>query len=296
MSKKNPSYVIPKEPMFSKNCWCGHNIYKIISYKDRWDQKLKTVFCLNCGSIRQEPRMNRQQCENFYKNIYSEVNNPEEYFNQQKSLKAHQYYELFIDKDETLLDYGCGPGGKSYGLVKKGYKVYAFDRNQYFFDYAVKKGFIKWNKRLQYDNILLSHTVEHWTEPYLDLLKILSKNLKPDGKVIIELPLIDRLILGGRPNGFHEETHLAHIWYFSTHSLDKMMFKLGFKRIFTDRVTTCVYKKFTDSYELNFNPVIIKDKILLKIIYLTKFRVVRKISNILNKIFNYININFSKPN
>ena len=97
MSKKNPSYIIPKEPMFSKNCWCGHNIYKIISYKDRWDQKLKTVFCLNCGSIRQEPRMNRQQCENFYKNIYSEVNNPEEYFNQQKSLKAHQYYELFID-------------------------------------------------------------------------------------------------------------------------------------------------------------------------------------------------------
>ena len=110
---------------------------------------------------------------------------------------------------------------------------------------AIDNGYKLYDEDKKYDLIYLSYTIEHWVELHNTLSKLFDANLSNSGRVIIEVPLIDRLILGYRQGGFHEEVIFVHNWYFSSVSLGKLMKLLGFKCVFSDRVTIAVFERET---------------------------------------------------
>ena len=106
-----------------------------------------------------------------------------------------------------------------------------------FLKIAIDNGYKLYDERQKNtDLIYLSYTIEHWVELHNTLSKLFDANLSNSGRVIIEVPLIDRLILGYRQGEFHEII-FVHNWYFSSVSLGKLGKLLGFKCVL-DRVTT----------------------------------------------------------
>lgn len=186
--------------------------------------------------------MTREQAREFYTETYEETHEPSAFFDRQRKIQADAYLFPYLTGAKRVLDYGCGPGGKLAGLVQRGFDVFGYDINPSFLAFANTKGIRSWDPAAKYDAILLSHTVEHWIHPKADLADLFTANLRPGGVAVVEVPLVDRLILGYRRKGFCEETHLAHVWYFSTATLAALMAELSFELVFSDNVTTCIFR------------------------------------------------------
>ncbi len=186
--------------------------------------------------------MDRTQAAHYYSTQYPErQRDPAEFFREQADQNAPQYLARFIRPDMDILDYGCGPGGKLAGLASRGFRISGFDLNPLYLEFAESRGLRRVAQGRQFDLIYLSHTLEHWTDLAEDLQNILQSFVRPGGTVAIEVPLLDRLLLGGRRDGIHGDLYFVHIWYFSVRSLDKLMNSLGCRRVHTDRLTLCVY-------------------------------------------------------
>ena len=239
--------------------------------------------------------MSPQQAKVFYETTYNEVHEPDKFFKEQQSQNVGVYLRRYLNNTKTILDYGSGPGGKLASLVNEGFEVFVNDLNPRFVVYAQAHGLKKWDELGKYDCIFLSHTVEHWIEPFVDLSKLFSQNLKAGGCVIIEVPLVDRLVLGYRRAGFVEETHLAHVWYFSTAALAEMMRQLGFVLVFSDNVTTCVFRHFPNSgipNRLLSKPW--RTRLLLSIISVSRVSIFARVLQQINRLIGYIDIDFQK--
>jgi SAM-dependent methyltransferase len=237
-------YSVPDEiELRSRECWCGSRESGPLYDRDRWGQPLRTVICEACGTIRLDPRMTRTGAEQYYASLYPErQRDPARFFREQEAQGASEYLKPYLSVNMRILDYGCGPGGKLARLARDGYSVYAYDLNPAYRDYAARHGLIPFDPDMKYDAVYLSHTVEHWTDPFEDLQRLVSRHVRDGGLVLIEAPLIDRLLLGGRRQGVRGDTYFPHVWYFSVSSLDSMLHQLKCTRIFTDRLTLCVYK------------------------------------------------------
>jgi hypothetical protein len=86
-----PKYLIPTDPLVSQPCWCGSDHITVISKRDRWSQKLTTVMCLSCGTLRLEPRMSQLQAQVFYNSKYETSREPSDYFRLQRNLEVSRY-------------------------------------------------------------------------------------------------------------------------------------------------------------------------------------------------------------
>ncbi len=108
-----PVYDIPDGmELFDFSCWCGCQDSSLLYDEDRWGQPLKTVTCRQCGTIRLNPRMSKEQAAEYYNRLYPKGQEaPEGFFLKQKGKKADVYLSKFFDSDAKILDYGCGPGG-----------------------------------------------------------------------------------------------------------------------------------------------------------------------------------------
>ena len=235
--------------------------------------------------------MTREQAEQFYAREYEKTHEPTDFYRRQRNLHADLYLRPFLKNVKTILDYGCGPGGKLSPLVDAGIDVYGFDLNPHYVEFSESKGLRRWDPAKQYDCIFLSHTLEHWIHPKEDLGNLLERNLRPGGLVIIEVPLIDRLVLGHRRGGFHEETHLAHVWYFSTSTLSALLKTMSCELRYSDKVTTCVFRHNKDGVEPSLpNPML--ERLRISIIELSRNPLLARISQRLNRSLQFVDTEF----
>lgn len=235
--------------------------------------------------------MTPEQAERFYAQDYGETHEPAEFFRQQRNLHADLYLRPFLRDVKTILDYGCGPGGKISPLIDAGVEVYGFDLNPAFVEFSESKGLNRWDPAKKYDCIFLSHTLEHWIHPREDLAQLLEKNLQPGGLVIIEVPLVDRLVLGHRRGGFHEETHLAHVWYFSTATLSALLATMSCELLYSDKVTTCVFRHNESGVEPSLSSPM-RERLRLATIELCRFSLAARISQRLNRSLKFVDTDF----
>ncbi len=292
MSEMQVKYPIPDTPMPSQPCWCGQTGCRVVSRRDRWNQPLVSVICTACGTIRLEPRMTPEQATAFYEGHYEETHEPEQFFERQRNLQTERYLRRYLKDVDSILDYGCGPGGKLLPLAAEGIAIYGTDLNPSFLDFAVSKGMKRWIADKQYDCIFLSHTLEHWIHPREDLRKLVETNLRPGGLVVIEVPLVDRLVLGQRPGGFREETHLAHVWYFSTATLSAMLSTLSCELEFSDHVTTCVFRHQNGGARKSVSSSHLVERVRLAIVELNRNALLARITRRLNRTLQFVDTGF----
>ena len=130
-----------------------------------------------------------------------------------------KYFSKFLpaNKENVIVELGCGNGGLIYWLKKLGYKnVLGVDISIEQIEYAKKLGiadvvqnnlidFIR-DKNEYYDLIFLRDVLEHFNkEEIIDIMSLVYNSLKKGGKIIIQTPN-GAGIFGSRYR-YHDFTH-----------------------------------------------------------------------------------------
>lgn len=142
-----------------------------------------------------------------------------------------------ISKNKNILDFGCGWGGY-LSLNKSAKNKYGVELRKECINF-LKKNEKKINIsdsidtfKTQFDIISMFHVLEHLPHQ-IDIIKKLKDRLTSNGKLIIEVPHADDILLG-----FEELKKFRDFTFFSEHlvlhtkkSLKKLLGHVGFKNI-----------------------------------------------------------------
>jgi len=216
---------------------CGYNIFTpIISLKARKD--IKIITCLRCGLTRLDPIPSK----NFYKNYYVNEYNTK-YKLPQPSLKGSargfkikEFIHHDINRIKGVFEIGCGSGNNllAFRNLNQNIKIGGIDPSKNAVSMGIKNGLeiiMGFNDDLtqeilsEYNIIILSHVIEHFRNPYLELLKI-KNNIKENTFLYIEIPD------SGSPK---KKKYLSkywfripHIYYFNLRNFIALVNKSGF--------------------------------------------------------------------
>lgn len=93
------------------------------------------------------------------------------------------------------------------------------------------------------DIVILSHVVEHFTEPVSELRK-LREVIHSDSRIYVEVPGVKHLspIRDWYHGDFQEQLQTAHTYYFTAKSLRNLLRKSGFESVYTDEYVHSIFK------------------------------------------------------
>ncbi len=141
-------------------------------------------------------------------------------------------------KNKKILDFGCGYGEFASFVSKYTKKTYVYEKSE------ICKKFIKKNyKKINllnslkgydnfFDSIILIQTLHYLSNP-IDYLSLLKKKLKPKGKILIEVPSSNDILLSKfNIKDFKDFTFCIEslIWH-NNLTLKKFLIKAKFKKI-----------------------------------------------------------------
>lgn len=227
-------------------CWCGANSFSPIASRDRFGQTLETLMCKQCGTLLLNPYLTPADAGTYYANDYlaSDYNHSfEERFADRAKEQPH--LEALVPRlpaSASVLDFGCGCGGVSNFLIEHGHTVYGHDLSEDALAFACTTGLLPYEKDKTYDAVISYHSVEHHVDPDATIGEM-ADMLKPNGLLLIAVPLINRIVAGVRPNGIVGELYFPHRWYFAVNNLDDLCSRHGLKRVWTDFETVMIYQK-----------------------------------------------------
>lgn len=209
------------------------------------------VACSNCGHVYNDVEFTNGYTE-YYSN-YQDVSNftvPDEndhdYMSMEsRYLKSAVFIDNYceIDKSDKVLDVGCSYGGLLINLKKMSYdNLYGLDMDDKSLEnlknngISVKRGSIFDvinDFEGSFDLIVLGHILEHLHNPKAAIENV-SKWLKPNGKILIEVPdLLQYPATSPFPGFFAEHEHINH---FSLISLMNLMDDYRLVASYSDRI------------------------------------------------------------
>ena len=205
---------------------------------------LSVVICNRCRLRYVNPRVNRQRLEAEYTETYYPPDKVERI--RTDNMEWLQMTERLTELEEhhrskgQLLDVGCGIGTFLHLAREQGWEPHgvdpsksgsAFAKEKYKLDVRCGDIFDADFPSASFDAIVLYHVLEHISElnPFLSELR---RVLKPEtGTLVIEVPnggsLQSRLQKADWP---YVHPH-DHLYYFSAHSLPKLLQKHGFRNV-----------------------------------------------------------------
>ena len=251
----------------NNNCRCSVNKDLLICTKDCNGFNVRFVLCLNCGLIRENPRISKDTIEIFYEKHYRDLKNLS--FSKIKQINNQEYLEQTYNKEiergkmifnyikkYTLLktglifDFGTGTGGILKSFKDAGFEIYGVDINEDFLNYGVKKGLnLKKGSIDELKNypkkanlIIASHILEHLHD-LENYLKELRECLEEDGYLIVLLPGLMNI-------QYHEENLLSlfvieHLYYFTLQTLTKILIDNGFRFVNGNEEIIALFQKST---------------------------------------------------
>lgn len=215
---------------------CGGNQFTtLFTCKDYTvSQKLFSLIqCNRCSVIITSPRPVDETLSEYYQSEdyishTSKANNLINllYLNVRK-ITLKQKHEMLesITNQKTILDYGCGTGSLISYLQTKGWQVkgYEPDANARKIAQTTYKVYDKPESiNESFDVITLWHVLEHTTEPN-ETLSLLSKLLKPKGKLVIAVPNHKSY-----DADFYKQYWAAydvprHLWHFNREAMERLL-------------------------------------------------------------------------
>lgn len=154
--------------------------------------------------------------------------------------KVHEleYFNKF-DKDNKIMDYGCGTGWFSFSLMNHYKKVYALDFNKELLSYLsnesngiinVIQNYDLKNYQNYFDLVFSFDVFEHLINPLKQAI-LINESLKKNGTFIICVPNFNSYFFKVDISKHLYFDYPAHLNYFSAKSIKYMMIKAGFKDI-----------------------------------------------------------------
>ncbi len=222
-------------------CLCGAMRFIPLAERDHFGLSHSVVGCENCGLVQANPRLNadsyRQFYEQDYRRLYSvSINIPLQFKN--LSERGEKIYRFIgkhcqIPQPARVLEIGCSSGGILAQFEQHGHRVQGFDYDREFVKYGNSQGLALFVGDLfdvsgMFDLVIYSHVLEHILAPDKELTQVHSSLVKR-GLLYIEVPDIEAHI---QLEILESVTwQIAHTYYFSANTLEKLVKDAGFKKI-----------------------------------------------------------------
>lgn len=236
--------------------FCGFdNVKSLYKVRDRMirkdnQKKFNIVICKNCELAYLNPQPEWKDLEYFYGDVYY-TNAPIGSGNKNiiykliRKIKRAVFgaykpkFWNFGKKSGKFLDIGCGNGAYESYLINdnSNWEFYGIEPNKNSFQAAKDiKGFKVFNGNLReagypdnfFDVILMSHSLEHLSDPMASLKKC-YRILKPGGRLVISVPNFNSLARRFFGKYWFHLDAPRHLFHFNPDILKKMIEKSGFK-------------------------------------------------------------------
>ena len=222
-------------------CLCGSEDFDLVSTYDRYRVKQPVVLCHTCGLMQCRPRMAPSTLDwfyrsDFYRHLYDSGKDllsqtHEKFVAMAEGRKQkYEFIKSHLDLDRVLAvgEVGCGAGWNLYNFHRDGKKIVGCDLSPRLTAAGrsegmdIREGSSEQFGDEKFDLIILSHVVEHFSDPVKEIDRI-SRYLSDNGAFYIEVPDVRGFCIGALQG--------AHLYYFSPKLLTRYMSTIGFKPI-----------------------------------------------------------------
>ena len=246
-------------------CLCGNidpKLDVLLAEHDRYGIPLQNVLCTKCGLVRAKYTLDENSSAKFYQDLYRDIyswggftekENIENLFREQIERGKRFSRKLTeqigsLDRITTVFEIGTGCGGNLIAFSELGKQVVGCDFNKDYLKYGTEKGLdLRYGdlnsleiKDSSQDLIILSHVLEHFSNPVEELNSIIKK-VSTNGYLIIEVPGI--LNLGHLYRNLLKYFQNAHTFNYSKKTLDVLFTKLNLEIICSDERCLCILRK-----------------------------------------------------
>ncbi len=227
---------------------CEHNQFSKVACSP---EGFQWGICTKCGLLQLYSRLTPEHLNEFYEsgeyqticmnNLKDDIHYQIEY--QVNALCFTDVFEkLNIPiKNKHILEIGCGSAGILRAFQDQGAHVQGFDIDPYRIEvgkqhvahlYVQDAMDNKFSLPPEIDYIILSNILEHLSEPNAFLLnlskKITSGSNHQETKLLIDIPNLETVSTYSA-NGFSNFLHIAHLWYFNSITIERLLNLCGFQ-------------------------------------------------------------------
>ena len=283
-----------------ERCLCGSKDFKKIYSYDRFGLWSPSVICKKCGLIQNNPRLTDDEYNRFYSSDeYRILFEGKDYLKMcetryERNEGKHIFEKIlpFMKKFnyKSVLEIGCGGGWNLIHFKNVGYETIGFDLSFELVKFGKSKKLNLFQgsevevakEKRKYDVIILNHVIEHFTN-FFGAMKIVLKNLKPNGILYAGVPNIDVFNKG--------QFQIAHIHYFTPRTFNYYMGKCGLKMVDFGQVkgypmqSSHMHGIYKISENINSDIALEKEYIRMK-----KHIMLKKIRIMLVDIMNFLHI------
>ena len=229
--------------LVSGGCPCGAQPRdEPLGELDRYGIALRSVLCMECGTLRFDPYLDEESLQRFYSEYYQELYersaDAEAYFASQKAYGARVLQALgrHAPGARNVVEAGCGAGGALSLLQEAGVQVAGCDHSARLVRFGQSKGMrslvIGGIDELpgveNADAVYLHHVFEHLAAP-VDFLRACKRLLRASGLVLLIVPDISRIDRFAFPGGdVRLFLHVAHKFNYSRRGLARLAARAGY--------------------------------------------------------------------
>jgi 2-polyprenyl-3-methyl-5-hydroxy-6-metoxy-1,4-benzoquinol methylase len=214
---------------------CGGRESSLFDRRTFHQHEVTNRLCKSCGLVYQSPRMNAAELDSFYQAEYRQLYQGSQDPIQKDLAVQHKRAEaaLAFVRSRVVgvsrhLDIGSSAGlflqkfQKAYGC-----QAYGVEPGTAYREYARKQGLavapsldeLPAQGEGAFDLISMMHVLEHIPEPVIYLSQLKDKYLDRAGWLLLEVPNLYA----------HDSFETAHLFSFSSHTLEQVVLKAGFE-------------------------------------------------------------------
>lgn len=237
---------------------CGNTQFEMVSEKDRYGFHYPTGVCKSCGNVQQLEYYNTATVHNFYEKYYRRIygtESPAQLFKQQYGWSAPRVFEFckeLIPPGTSILEIGCGAGGIIKYFSERGFNVEGLDLDQQYLEFGRSNGLRLFASDLNsfspsrpYRLIILSHVLEHLTQPHKALETI--RSLMGDGSLLyVEVPSLHSV-----PTNYDADLlryfQNAHVIHFTQATLANLVSRAGLAPVQMNNIIQALYSAATNT-------------------------------------------------
>lgn len=223
--------------MKNSKCYlCDGNSLKKRQGKVRDNNELCVLECQDCGLIFLSSFAHMKEAHNKDFNVHVGKITLDQWV-KETAFDDERRFEQFSRQisNKSILDFGCGTGGFLIRAKKVASKVYGIDLEERLDEHYLKNDLEIYksieNFPHKVDIIFLFHVLEHFEDP-INMIKQISGLLNPNGKIIIEVPNSDDVLLSlynSKP--FSEFTYWSsHLFLYNDKTLSMLAKKVGLNK------------------------------------------------------------------
>jgi len=176
---------------------CGKEAFKVIAGQEDirfccYGADKMVLECVFCGLVQLLPQWTEEESDS----LYAQYSQKKDFEGQKRKVKISRWLPEMLNKEDRILEVGCGHGDNIQYLDEKGFNVVGIDKDLTICDDKLifHCDWEKYIPTIKFDVIYGIHFLEHLSNPK-EFIEWTIRNLSPKGKFIFEIPCIDDPLL-----------------------------------------------------------------------------------------------------